>query len=214
MLHLFSKPVFQRAVYFYFHWGQFVCWNDPTAFIFKLSCSLFTLVPPSGSRGYLHGTGDDLWNHLSTCQSSLKSCFKAICAHLSKLVQCGVLLTASWGCGCSHCCQSFSHNSLVHLSCWKPGQQTQLNVILSDTPWLFVSSPFTWPCHCISESLLLWQLSGWGEGSVLHVWRSEMCASAHGCRQAARQLSLRTPLIAARGGWTGMNKLTTDCVCS
>lgn len=30
--------------------------------------------------------------------------------------------------------KSFSHNSLVHLSCWKPGQQTQLTVILSDTP--------------------------------------------------------------------------------
>lgn len=30
----------------------------------KLNCSLFTPVPPSGSRGELHSTGDSLWNRV------------------------------------------------------------------------------------------------------------------------------------------------------
>lgn len=43
-------------------------------------------------------------------------------------------------------------------------------------------------------------VSGWWGGSIRSVW------------QTGSQPSLLNPLIATRGGWAGMNKLTTDCV--
>lgn len=55
-----------------------------------------------------------------------------------------------------------------------------------------------------SLSLLLWQLCVW-----LVRWQYSFSVAD---RQSGRQPSLLNPLIATRGGWAGMNKLTTDCV--
>lgn len=63
------------------------------------------------------------------------------------------------------------------------------------------------------KSVAMTTLSGWWSGSIQYVWQAvQSCASAHRGRRAVRQLSLLIRLITTRGGWTGMNKLTTDGV--
>lgn len=173
---------------------------------FRWSRNLFTPVPPSGSKVTCTAVENE----------SLESYF-----YLSVLIQGGVLTDNVLGlyhfgglCAVKDCLPLFSLKcASVFLKAWTADRAD------CHPQWHCCHPYFLFPrlsldpltlslkvcCYDNSVSLRRW--------SIQYVWRSEICVNVHGCRQAARQLSLLNPLIATRGGWTGMNKLTTDCVC-
>lgn len=117
--------------------------------------------------------------------------------------------------------KSFPHYSLLKcwFTSWNPGQAKELTVVLCDTAAILT---FYFLAFHLTPRLYLWKsvamttLSGWWDGIVRSVWQPvphSLGPGVHRGRRPVRQLSLLNLLITTRGGWTGLNKLSTDCLC-
>lgn len=192
---LISKPGLLRHILHSLR--LFFCWNDRRAFLSK-GWKHFTPVPPSG--GEVNCSVVEITsalNHLCACHESFRFWLNLICA--SQI--CWNLSEADNVLGSHH------FGVLSAATLFKMCAQHKEPLSFSFHFLAFSLDPSTLPRNVCCYDNSVW-LVRWRYSFGVAVW-----AIVRGGRQAVRQRSLMNPLITTRGGWTRMNKLTTDCVC-